>query len=519
MIRNTLLIVVLALVCFCQVACGTPNQPNEPAATGEQTPAVEVEPGPKVPVELWVMAQCPFGTGAEFALNKVENILGSRMDISIRFILDAVDGGKAFDSLHGPKEVELDMAQVCAGMQKPDKLIDYIVAFNTSEDDWKQTAQKMGYDVADLEKCMNDGRGRDALVKDAEESKKRQITGSPTLFIGGKPYEGARGSLDLFEAICKKFDNGSRPAVCDTKPASLSRTDGASGSGKCGGEGDGPAVPDELVAKLKLEHTVIYDSKAFSSNMDMVLEQTKKFFPNAEINKVDYQTPEGKKLVAEYGIDMLPAYVFPESVKDAKNFAQLRAALVETKDGHHYMLNPRQVASNVNISRPRIAGQVKIFYSPISEKALTILLDINDLLKQDKYKKAAANIQYLPAAMVDRTGELRAQGGIGEIEEMERQSAILQTAPDKFFKYIELRREKPTSSYWQDFLKQVGLDPEAIRKKAQSSEIHAKLLTDGKEMEAIGANPTFSVLVENRELAQIRDKEDFRRLLDDVILK
>ena len=34
----------------------------------------------------------------------------------------------------------------------------------------------------------------------------------------------------------------------------------------------------------------------------------------------------------------------------------------------------------------------------------------------------------------------------------------------------------------------------------------------------VGANPLFAVLAENRELAQVKDKGDFKRLLSKVFL-
>lgn len=516
--RIPLYLAVLLIITFA-LSCGAPETPKDQAAlTPSEKAPVKVEAGPKTKVELWVMSQCPFGTGAESALNKVAAILGPRLGLSIRFVLDNKKDGEGFESLHGPAEVELDMMQACAASQAGDKLLPFIDGFNLSEDPWPKVAADFGLDVSEIEKCMKDGRGAAILTADAKESETRKITSSPTLILNDEEYDGPRSSHELFKAVCKTFDKAGRPSICADPPETLSWTDGGAGKGKCGGDNT-PEVPADLVDDLPFVHTVIYDPQALSDNIGQILEQTQKYFPKATINKVDYNSKEGKALIEKFSIAWIPAYLFPADIAKAKNFSQLSQVLRKSKDGEMYMLDPRQVGANVNLDKVKKTGQLTVFYSPFAPRSLGMILDINSLLSLPKYAEFKNKIQYMPHGMLDSSGQMKTQGGMPEADELARHEAILEIAPDKFIAYLTARKENPHSSYWEDFVKSAGLDPETVKKKATSSATSAKLIANSKEAQLAGAGPAFDVLIENRELARVGDKEEFQELLDKLLTR
>ena len=514
--RSITLLLFAVILCLTVIGCGQPAEQTTPPdqvtpKTVAQPPAVKAQPGSPVILEAWVMAECPFGTGAENAIHKAKEVLGDKLQVRIRFVLNEKPDGKGLTSLHGDKEVALDGMQACVGILWPEKQLPFIATFNNASTPWQQTAAEFGLDVAAIEACLKDGRGENLLLNDARESKGRNINSSPTLFFNGTEYKGARGSLDIFEAACKLFPQGQAPAVCADPPKELSRTDNEA-AGNCGGS-NLPPVPDELKAELEFTHTIIYDPRAFTSNVDEVTAQTKQYFPNAKINKVDADSAEGKKLIQEYKIEWLPVYLFPRKITEAKNFNQFRQVLTKTDDGAYYYLDPKQVGANINLSRKKIPGEVRIYYSPYAPQALTMLLEIRDLLSMPEFSKYAKSIRIIPRAEMDQSGQMQARGGIGEIEELGRHLAIRSMSPESFYKYVEARRESPLSSYWEDFVAKAGLDPQKVKAMATSNDVMNQLIANSKEADEVHAGPTFAVLVENRELADVTSKQDFLKIL------
>jgi hypothetical protein len=518
--KQTGIILGLALVLLMALGCGSQSNGQSPAqAPAPDAPsAVKSVPaqasGETVLVELWVMSECPFGTGAENSLKKVDDVLSANIDLSIRFIVDRA--GDGFGSLHGEGEVKNDLIQLCAGIADPSNQLGFIVEFNNTDKTWEQAAKQTGYDPATIATCMKN-EGLVKLGKDADEGKQRGIASSPTLIIAGKEYEGSRGSLDIFDAVCGRFAKDNRPAVCDTPPDNLSRTDATGGTSKCGGNKPAP-VPPELVDKSSFTHTVIVDDKGFSSNEDLVIEQTQQYFPNMKIKKVAASSSEGKKLIAQHEIAWLPAYLFPDSITETKNYSQLRQVLRKTTDGSAYMLSPAQVGANVALTRERKKGDLKIYYSPFSQGALTMLLEIFDLMDKPEYSKFSSGIAFIPSIAVDGRGELQPRGGMAEIEEAGRHLAVLGSFPDKFRIYVAARHESPNSSYWEEFAVTAGIDPAQLKSQALSDAVMNSLVTLSKEGGEVHAVGGFAVLVENREVVRADTKQKFTELLKKVYL-
>jgi len=515
---NLLIALLVALSFIFLVSCDSEKADPIPSPVSE-TPVVDnsrpVVNGDKVDVLLWVMSECPYGKGAENAVNNLMKALKDNVNLSVKFIVDDLGDGK-FKSLHGQPEVELNKVQACAGILDKEKSLEFIVKHNKTGGVWQDAAKELGYDIAKMEKCVKDGRATKVLKEDAALSEKVGATASPTIFIGGREYKGPRGSSDLFKAVCQVFGDKA-PKVCQTNPTVLSRTDAGAGSGSCGGEKN-QEVPKELVSDMDFTHTVIYDPKAFSSVEQKVLSQTTLYYPKAKIEKVTYDSAKGKKLIKKYNLKWLPAYIFPASISASNNFKQLQQVLIKTDDGAAYYLNPEQVGANINLERAKVGGELTIYYSPYSQKALDMIQDIFDLLNAPEMADAKSKIKvrFLPRAQIDRRGKLSSRNGAPELEEMERHAAILKLAPDKFLPYIKARAKNPTSTYWEDYLSEVSLDPGKIKAAAQSNEIASKLLSDAKDADAVKANPSFAILVENREVAEVTDKDEFMTLLEKV---
>jgi glutaredoxin len=212
-------------------------------AGGETSPQVTSAPvkSARPAVDLYVMSFCPYGTQAETAMGPVVDLLTSKTDIRIRYIT-TISGTTAdsVDSLHGPAEAKEDLRQVCINKYYPDQYWSYIKTFDEQcYPSWqdatalascqKNTTTALSIDSAKIDTCAQGDEGMSLLKADEAAANKDGASASPTLFINGVEYSGARTPDAYKQAICNSFDTA--PAECNTVLASAS----ASASGGCGG--------------------------------------------------------------------------------------------------------------------------------------------------------------------------------------------------------------------------------------------------------------------------------------------
>jgi hypothetical protein len=220
----------------CTLLFTTAIRMNGAAATPvlTQTPKKSARPV----VDLYVMAFCPYGTQAETVMRPVVDLLGTKADISVRYITTV--SGPTVDSvgsLHGPAEAHEDLLQLCIMKSYPEKYWDYLKDFNNQcypvwqnaaslDSCRKNVTAALGIDLPKIEACASGAEGLTLAGTDAAESEGIGASASPTLFINGVKYTGARTPEAYKQAICNSFDTA--PAECAT---TLSTTSSASSGG------------------------------------------------------------------------------------------------------------------------------------------------------------------------------------------------------------------------------------------------------------------------------------------------
>jgi glutaredoxin len=191
-------------------------------------------------VDLYVMSFCPYGVQAENIMKPVVDLLGSKTNLTVRYIV-RVKGSdiESVTSLHGVNEAKEDARQLCVMKYAPEQYWAYVMQFNskcydigTSDEDaldvcWKEVATGLGIDPATIETCAYGTEGMAFLKADEAFTNTYGVTGSPTIVINGVKYNGARNSEAFKQAICSAFETV--PAECST---SLS-TNSTASSGSC----------------------------------------------------------------------------------------------------------------------------------------------------------------------------------------------------------------------------------------------------------------------------------------------
>jgi glutaredoxin len=216
----------------------TPTPASSPRPATSPTPIPEPVKSSRPSTELFVMSFCPYGVQAENAMEPVVDLLGTKADITVRYIASV--NGTTVDSvksLHGLTEAKEDLRQLCIMKSYPDKYWDYLNLINAQcYPVWQNATQlascqknvtaKLG--ITDIDTCASGSEGLALLRADEAITKNLKITGSPTLLINGQKYSGQRTAEAFKQGICSHFETP--PAECSVN---LSAQTVAASSGSC----------------------------------------------------------------------------------------------------------------------------------------------------------------------------------------------------------------------------------------------------------------------------------------------
>lgn len=85
-----------------------------------------------------------------------------------------------------------------------------------------------------------------------------------------------------------------------------------------------------------IDVTVINDETCEACNTDEVVLSLRKVMPTMLSNKVSFNSPEGQKMLEDFKIKTLPAFIFGKEIEDTEIFGQAKAIFVE-KNGKYLM--------------------------------------------------------------------------------------------------------------------------------------------------------------------------------------
>ena len=215
----------------------------EPEVAGQQTEQGEIPKTDKPEVHLYVMSFCPYGNQAEDVMRPVVDALGDSVEIEPHYVIYenyasgypeyCLDEENKYCSMHGIKELNQGIRELCVYQNQPDKFWPFIEAVNkdcdveTVEECWQQAGQKTGINVSAVKTCQSENATKFSQ-REKELNAKYQVSGSPALVINGVHYQGEQRSPEAYKnAICNAFNTS--PEVCGKELES----DSSSGSGSC----------------------------------------------------------------------------------------------------------------------------------------------------------------------------------------------------------------------------------------------------------------------------------------------
>ncbi|MEM3364645.1 MAG: thioredoxin domain-containing protein [Candidatus Micrarchaeia archaeon] len=182
-------------------------------------------------VKLFVMSFCPYGNVAENAFVDVVTLLENKIDFEPVYIISGSNG--AYNSLHGQAELNQDIREkIIFEMYGAKKWMEFTYDVNQNctlqnvDSCWKDVAARHNVDAKAVEEEYTKSFNR---IADEEVAKTNQyaVTGSPTIIVNGKMYNGPRSSEAFKQFICSAFSTA--PEECSK---TLSTQQGVS-TGSC----------------------------------------------------------------------------------------------------------------------------------------------------------------------------------------------------------------------------------------------------------------------------------------------
>lgn len=433
--------------------------------------------GDQVVLEMYVMSQCPYGTQVVDAIAPVKKELGDALDLRVDYIFydqsqySGRESQYCVDDLcgmHGVPEVEGNIVQLCAQKYSPDLWLDMAVCQNENmkaiPGNWEKCAKDNGLNVEAIKSCFEGEEGKELARESSARAKARQASGSPTIFLSDKPYQGGRTDKDFLRSVCNAFD-GERPQACN-----------------------------EIPEPVKFDMIVLNDELCDSCSPAQIEGVSAQLFPGVKSRTVDVNSEEGKELVAKYGIELAPAYIFGSEITTTETWearAQIQGAFEELSDGKYKLLDSQTGAEwfidpvkrkealekpiqllGVEEGKPQLDFFVMSF-CPFGIQAENGIIPVQEMIG-DAAKFVPRFVIYGSGngCITDDDGsQFCSLHGREELDEDIRQMCIWQEEPDKFFPYIKLVADgygdktitqSNIVNKWEDLATSVGIDTAKI---------------------------------------------------------
>ncbi len=185
----------------------------------------------KPQIDFFVMSYCPYGNQAEEGIEPVFQLFKDKVDFNPRYVIYSNYGGGGPNycideennlcSMHGIVELNQNIREAC--VEKHIGIAEWFefalamnkeATYKDADEKWEGVAGKLGLDIDTIKKCF-DEEGEALMAADKELGDKLGVRGSPSVFIEGEAYSGARTPEAYKQGLCAAFDEP--PTECNTK--------------------------------------------------------------------------------------------------------------------------------------------------------------------------------------------------------------------------------------------------------------------------------------------------------------
>lgn len=299
-------------------------------------------------VELFVMADCPYGIRAEQNLGQMFHALRDQIDFQLYFIAEEAGNGEAevvrapvnpmpsgpgcqattatgtgrFRSLHGDVEVAEGIRQTVVMSLYPERFWDYILCRNQAgiATEWRGCATQVGMDADKIAALAESAAGEDLFAENIRRANVLGVQASPTLRVNGRAVNASLDAGAIAQMLCR---NGDALRFCADVPACRADVDCAQ-PGKVGvcRKGGTPDARCEFLEPVSFQATILNDATCEVCDTYALIRSTLSLFPGAAFQTVDVNSWAGQNLISRYGLDRVPAAVLMEGFEKTARFGQ-----------------------------------------------------------------------------------------------------------------------------------------------------------------------------------------------------
>ena len=440
--------------------------------------------GPKnpgaVPVELYIMSQCPYGVEAINGIKPVIEKFGPDVDLKVDYI--GQEEGGNLTAMHGESEVKGNIAQLCAFKHIPAKAMAFIACQNENwrevDTNWDSCGKKVEADMEVLKTCIEGSEGKSLLSASYKRAQAKGASGSPTIYVGGQQYSGRRTDDAYTRAICNGFADGKAPEICK-------------------------ALPDQPTVNVM----IISDKRCADCNTAGLEQGVGSRIGKPNIRKLDYGDPEGRQLFEAVKGEKLPLLVFDETL-DADKEASETLGRGARREGKYRVLNVggkyNPICGEPNsCSKPECQGEMSC--RPETKNTLEVFVmsqcpfGVRALDAMEEVLKnfgSALNFKVHFIANGTAAGGFQALHGQPEVDENIRQLCAIKHYPNnhKYMDYILCRNKNIRSDDWQSCTGSNGIAKAKIQScfDGEGKKLHEEDIKIANGM-GIGASPSWIV--------------------------
>jgi len=182
-------------------------------------------------IDFYVMSYCPYGNIAEEAIEPAYQLLKDSADFNPHYVIYSnyqgggpkfcLDDEDKYCSMHGVQELNQGLRELCVAKHfGMDEYFEFTLEmnekcnYNNADECWEPVAKKLGYNVERIKSCEANA-WEDILSKELALNQALGVRGSPTVFVEGAAYNGARAASGYAQSLCAGFE--SMPDECSTE--------------------------------------------------------------------------------------------------------------------------------------------------------------------------------------------------------------------------------------------------------------------------------------------------------------
>ncbi len=272
-----------------------------------------------------------------------------------------------------------------------------------------------------------------------------------------------------------------------------------------------------------IEVDIINDDDCEECSVDETLVAMRKVVPTMLANKVEYNSEKGKKLIKEFGIKSLPAFIFASEVEETEFYAQAQPVFISKND--KYLLDTIKLGLPAGrfIESPVVNNDATKFGPDDAKVKLIEFSDFQCPYCQmfhtsisEVVKEYGDKIQFVFKHLPLSSIHPKAMDASLAAECANEQGKFLEYA-EKLFANQKIWGVAKNNNNFTVYARQVGLDTAQFNQCLKDEKYKGKIEASIKEAGEFGISGTPAIFVNNTFKGGVVQKEALKKMIDKAL--